>query len=420
MTQKRISRYLFCVFLLFFSLSSFAQNRKDNRNQHFYANIENCNDFLITKYSSIHNTVTTAYSNLEWRITEKVKEKSVLLIEYEDELFLYGLHNLKKELLISDLKSLSNRKNFCIYRNTKNPYLYIKKNELKKEKKENGFYVFLKPGISDQYQELIVLRNYFGPILYTNLELLTELSLKTLEIKITHEAVHLFGQEEIQNFSPEFKPFLTLSNIDSNIDSRISISQKNIDFCQLYSNSKDEIESREYLQFKEKCFFEFRKLVIKEICLAQNLIQIIIENKKNKISQKQILNLLMQIKETLKMRTELFDDQGLQLEWYWYLVEGVPQYLEQKVTINKNIDRISDHYQSYCNQVDGYEDVFYALLTGAAIWHGLEYLNDSRDDWDYLATQSEHNVRMAENATSWFDEFDAILNRIRLKIEIDQ
>jgi hypothetical protein len=98
----------------------------------------------------------------------------------------------------------------------------------------------------------------------------------------------------------------------------------------------------------------------------------------------------------------------------------VPQYLEQKVTINKNIDRISDHYQSYCNQVDGYGDVFYALLTGAAIWHGLEYLNDSRDDWDYLATQSEHNVRMAENATSWFDEFDAILNRIRLKIEIDQ
>lgn len=407
MTQKRNLIFLFCVFFILLPFSSFSQS---SNKQYLYKNIEACSNSLVTKFAPLHNVVSSAYSGWQWHVTNKVREKATILIEFENNLFIYGLHNLKKELSANDLKTIGKSTSICIYRNANLPYLYIQRHHTKQNPKENGFYAFLHPGFDDQYGEISILKNYFGSILYTNLELMTEISYVTLEVKITHEAIHLFGQPELQNYQPEFK---INEEFIAKEDEVMPIATEE-ESCKLTKDSAQELSSRQYLQLKEKCSRSYNESVRNEICLDNKLIDIISNNRiPNKLTRNQVLTLMNEIKKELRQRTMLFDDQDLQLEWYWYLIEGVPQYLEQKVSLNKDIDRISNHYKSYCSKEDGYQGIFFPLLTGAAIWHGFEYLFDNTNHWDGLALPSEYNVKSSENSKEWFDEFQSILDKYK-------
>jgi hypothetical protein len=245
--------------------------------------------------------------------------------------------------------------------------------------------------------------------------MISEISLITLEIKLTHEAIHLFGQGELQNSSPEF---IAVNVFENGELDKINSIETLIYFqnCSELSKTLDNISSREYLQYKEKCSPIFSELVQKEICLDYKLIQIILSSSEpDENSKNEIHSLLGEIKDTLRKRTELFNDQGLKLEWYWYMLEGIPQYAEQKVSLNKNQDRIENHYKSYCLQGEDQDGIFYPLLTGAAIWHGLDFIFDDRSKWDELAIPSEYNVNKSEFPEAWFENFQAILDRASQK-----
>jgi hypothetical protein len=411
MTQKRNYSFLFCVFFVFFSTTALAQIKP---NLFLFKNFETCSKSTISKFNQIHNVVSSTYSSWNWPPIEIVKAKASLLIELENHLFFYGLQNLKKEFSVNELKKNNKIKYICINTNSNIPFLYIQTSG-KKTKKENGFYSFLHQGIKDEFEEFSILKDYFGSILYTNLEMISEISLITLEIKLTHEAIHLFGQGELQNSSPEFMAVNVFEN--GELD-KINSIETLIYFqnCSELSKTLVNISSREYLQYKEKCSPIFSELVQKEICLDYKLIQIILSSSEpDENSKNEIHSLLGEIKDTLRKRTELFNDQGLKLEWYWYILEGIPQYAEQKVSLNKNQDRIENHYKSYCLQGEDHDGIFYPLLTGAAIWHGLDFIFDDRSKWDELAIPSEYNVNKSEFPEAWFENFQAILDRASQK-----
>jgi hypothetical protein len=416
MTQKRHYLFLFCVFFIFLPTTAPAQI---NSNLLLFKNFQPCSNSLISKFFPIHDVVTSTYSNWNWPPTEIVNPKASLLIELDNHLFFFGLQNLKKELSFSKLEKNDKIKNICINKNSKLPFLYIQTTESKLKKKDNGFYSFLHQGIKDEYEEFSILKDYFGSILYTNLEMMTGISFVTLEIKLTHEAIHLFGQSELQSSSPEFR---AVNVVESKLPEEISSLESMVYFqnCNELSNTLVDMSSREYLQYKEKCSPMFKELVQNEICLDYKLIQIILNNRvPDESSRKEIHSLLSEIIDILRKRTALHDDGGLQLEWYWYLLEGVPQYVEQKISLKKYQDRIEDHYKSYCLGGEDHVGIFYPLLTGAAIWHGLEYIFDSRSEWEELAMPTEYNVKYSEFPEAWFEKFQAILDRFSKKININ-
>jgi hypothetical protein len=59
---------------------------------------------------------------------------------------------------------------------------------------------------------LTPLLKYFNNVLYTNFEHLNSISLISLQQKIAHEGVHLFEQEELLSYSPDFTPHIYLQN----------------------------------------------------------------------------------------------------------------------------------------------------------------------------------------------------------------
>ena len=409
-TRKWV-RLTFVFFICAYSFSVSAQLSSENN---FYSNIASCDSTIDFKYAKVDSAVNEVYETWNWRITRKTKETASVLIEYKNEFFLFGLHNLKSKLNKEDLKLISKNGFYCINRKAVLPYLYINSNQSMKEYKGNSFYAFVFPNSKDLYQELNPITKYFNAVLYTNFEHLTQKSLVMLQEKIAHEGVHLFEQAELLNFSPEFIPskFLQNNNVsEDNSNSKIIIDES----CHFLNVPIEEFQSREYLKYKEKCISKFQEMVISEICLDYKLMQIIIENKQpTKETRINVHAILIEIKEILKNRSALFDDQDFIIELYWYLAEGVPQYTEQKISIIKDVNRVLDHYSTYCNS--GYKpvDTFYPLFTGAAIWHGLEYLHEKSNDWDHLAFQSAYNVESTKHAEVWLDEFQSILDKAKL------
>ena len=118
---------------------------------------------------------------------------------------------------------------------------------------------------------------YFNAILYTNFQHLATKSLTTAQQKIAHEGVHLFEQNEFINFSPEFNPKQDLQIYNSTLipDDKFSIDAS----CESLYSVAEQLDSREYLKFKEKCSPIFQEMVNSEICLDNKLIETIIENK---------------------------------------------------------------------------------------------------------------------------------------------
>lgn len=423
---------LLCFFLTY-PISTFAQ-KDDNKSLFF--NLKKCEVTIEKKYKQVQKSVASAYATWDWRITNNTRTKATILIEYKDEYFLFGLHNLKLQLQNKDLQQIENINNYCLVSTGDIPYLYISTNDTLKNYKGNSFYEFLFPNAKLKYPSLTPLLKYFNNVLYTNFEHLTSRSLISLQQKIVHEGVHLFEQEELLSYSPEFTPHIYLQNFTNQdlpkpdlpnpeltphiylqnfANENIPNNEKIIDeLCTFLNATVDQLDSREYLKYKEKCLPNFQELVVNEICLGNKLMQTIIENKHpNKDSKKIVLDLMQELKNVFIKRTELYNDQDLLIELYWYLVEGVPQYLEQKISLEKDTNRISDYYGMYCEKGYKSADIFYALFTGASIWHGFDHLSNNSEKWEHLASQTLYNVRSAKAASDWIDEFQMILDEIK-------
>jgi len=69
-------------------------------------------------------------------------------------------------------------------------------------------------------------------------------------------------------------------------------------------------------------------------------------------------------------------------EKFWYLVEGIPQYMDEQILIKNGSARdIVSSYRAHCSITQQTNDVFYPLLAGAALSHGLDFILGSREAW---------------------------------------
>ncbi len=350
------------------------------------------------------------YEEWQWNVAKQLRSNSTILIQFENYWLLYGLHNLNSPKRLEELKAVIPNSLFCIDNGFPVSFILIKRSDWTPPIKKLEFFNFLYPYKAKDASEYIHFKIFFGKVLLINLETLNDNNLNELELTIAHEAMHLFGQEAIQNAEPIFHPAYEAIETDHKEKYQTS-SENSANNCHHSIQNFDHQSGRDYLEFKLKCSPSFKKSVINEICINLKLVNFINSNSKSTASNRlHVAILIKEIIEELENRVNLYNDSDLPIEWYWYLLEGVPQFMEQKILFRKNPERLINQYDAYCHQKNGHEDYFYPLLTGAAIWHGLDYLFDSPDDWGYKATQKEYNIPSEENPKFWFNNFKLLLN----------
>lgn len=405
LTQKGIFNILFCVFFLF--ISSFGHDAVANESN---SKIQNCNTSDTKTLESVNQSVQFVYQQWQWNAADNLRGKSTILIQFENYWLLYGLQNINSSHKLQDLNVLIPNHLFCKANGHPVSFILIKRSEANPQAKKREFFTFIHPFKADEAGEYVYFKKFFGKILLINLDTLNESNVRELELTIAHEAMHLFGQDTIQNSEPAFHPAYEAieTEIKEKNTSTVHDSEKG---CHDSIQNFNHQSGRDYLEFKLKCSMAFKQSVIKETCLNLQLIKFIKNTSKSNPSNRLHVAVIMkEMLSELEIRTNLYEDSDLPLEWYWYLLEGVPQFMEQKILLQQNSDRIIQQYESYCQQKEGHEEYFYPLLTGAAIWHGLDYLFDSTEDWGYMATQSEYNIPSNENPKFWFNNFKLLLN----------
>ncbi len=372
--------------------------------------VEKCNQNEISKdINKIDKSVQYAYKSWDWEVARELIAKSTLLIQYENSWIIYGLQNFKNNLNLSDLKNTIDYTSFCLFNDNLYPFLLIIKKDKPAKNKDIQFYNFLYRSDKNTFNEYAAIKKNLGTTLLIHLISVSDNLLEELELTITHEAMHLFGQEDIQFLEPLF----TFKKInDEQLISKNLSNFSEYNHCETQQINVDKFTGREYLQYTEKCNTEFNKSVMLEICLDYNLMKFIAQtnNKKDSNSKIHVLFSLKEIILEIENRSNINGDESFALEWYWYLMEGVPQYMEQRLLLEKNQTRLLSQYESYCEQREGHQEYFYPLLTGSAIWHGLDYLFDSKDEWSHLAQQLEYNIPSNKNSKFWLNNFHTLLN----------
>jgi len=402
MTQIAQKRFLIFLFCVFFSSASFAN--QPLANQAF----KHCNERELNKdIKKINQSVQYVYKSWDWELASELIDKSVILVQFKNYWIIYGIHNNNESLL--NIENSIDNSFICTDKNFKIPYLLISKKYAPTPSIDNQFFNFLYQHQNNKLNEYKTIKKYFSRILLINLESTSSNSLEELELTVTHEAMHLFGQDNIQFFEPLYK-FNKINHEQLIVQNQSQIIE--INQCELQQSTIDVLSSREYLQYKAKCHSAFNKSVIQEVCLDLNLLKFIVqtENIIDNDSRLHAIFLLKEIIKEIENRSTVDGEGSFALEWYWYLIEGVPQYMEQRMLLKKNQPRLISQYQSFCEQKNSYEEYFYPLLTGAAVWHGLDYLFESTDDWINIARQAEYNISTTANSRFWFDNFNQLLN----------
>ena len=93
-----------------------------------------------------------------------------------------------------------------------------------------------------------------------------------------------------------------------------------------------------------------------------------------------ILELLIQSISVSEIRQEQFQTKAL--ESYWYLLEGLPQYLDQNYLKKKNPQKLIRIYKNFCSDKDAQAKIFFPNMTGAALFMGVEYVFENIFDGD--------------------------------------
>jgi len=400
--QKRVLISFFCAFFL---VSTTFANQANTNREILHCNSRENNQNIF----KINQSVQFVYKNWDWQLAKDLIDKSVILVQYENFWIIYGFHNAIEPSVLLKIKNSTDKIYICIDKTNKIPYLLISKKNKPIANKEIHFFNFLYQHKNDTYNEYESIKKYFSRILLINLESTSSNSLEELELTVTHEAMHLFGQDNIQFFEPLYK-FNKINHEQLIVQNQSQIIE--INECELQQSYIDRFSGREYLQYKEKCQFAFKKSVIQEMCLDLNLIDLIVKknNIKDNESRLHAILLLKEILKEIENRSTIDGEDSFALEWYWYLMEGVPQYMEQRILLEKNQVRLISQYNSYCDQQNGYEEYFYPLLTGAAIWHGLDYVFESADEWVNLASQVVYNIPTNDNSKLWLNNLQKLLD----------
>ena len=207
----------------------------------------------------------------------------------------------------------------------------------------------------------------FGKILLLQENDFNSNVIEEVQRSIIHEAMHLYGQQKLFSQEPQ--------------------------------GLEGTLKGRMYLRYLETTNEEYRYSVKRELCLDLGLMRLVVENNEN--HKIQVLDLLRKIFMIYSERDELF--QVGPLDAYWYMVEGVPQFLDQKFILNKNPQKVLKAYDRYCDSPNGPGQAFYGNLAGAAILHGLDYLYHDSVDWK-SSLKIDRN-----NANHWMVEIDRLI-----------
>jgi hypothetical protein len=246
-----------------------------------------------------------------------------------------------------------------------------------------------------------------------------------IELTIAHEAIHLFSQDDIFDGIPPSRLENTLINENNSQNENQQIIIQPIilknEACDQELKNIRMFSNREYLDFKYRCLPKFNELVEKEACLDLELIKTISQpHEDTNGSRLQAIILLKEIFKIMRDKNELYKDNNLALEWYWYLAEGLPQYFEQKILLQRKSIRIISNYEEHCHPTNNSKDMFfYPLLTGSAIWHGLEFIHDSETEWGHLAEQSIENIPDHSMSDEWIDNWLIMLDKQLTRINLN-
>jgi len=201
-------------------------------------------------------------------------------------------------------------------------------------------------------RDLNAAANVIGKFLYIEVGILDKTALVEIQRTIIHEGVHFFGQSNILISAPK------VSDVGSS--------------------------SRELLIAEYRENDDFRLSVHRELCIGREILDKVFAE--SKPTKSEIRSLLVHMVGIANDRRDGSRIDVKEAEKFWYLVEGIPQYMDQQILIkNGSASDIGHSYRIYCTSMQSPVDGFYPLLAGAALSHGLDFVLGSRDAWQNSA-----------------------------------
>ena len=316
--------------------------------------IGHCLALIDVPLRAVPELVFTALTGSNWHPDYALSKKYAIAVEMQTVVFFFSKLN-QRQFVESDLRKISK----LIASNPKDVYCGDWKREngsdsiaiIKLENRDSRWnpkaYQFVtarsKPANKqDRWHHIASLA---GDTLVLQEKNLTKNTAEEIQRTIIHEGMHLYGQSWM------------ISNEPTVMGGRVS--------------------PRHYLEQLDSTESSYRDLVNQEICINAQIMKLV---QTGNIDSKVMVN--YKLKEVFKIifeRQQKFNTSNA--EAYWYFVEGIPQYLDQKFVFNNNSQKIIDLYSSYCARSEGVQSGFYANYAGAAIFHGLEFVLGSTGAW---------------------------------------
>ena len=187
------------------------------------------------------------------------------------------------------------------------------------------------------------LSNLLGKYLFVNQRRDSKLEADEVSRTIVHEAIHLFGQDRLVLMEPNFD---------------------------------QEISSRYYLDNLRKTNIQFHGIIKNQICYSYEVLKLRIQNKNFNYKKREgalLLSKLLRLNKDKKVNYGIDD-----IESYWYLLEGIPEYLDHQILLTQSPDRLLEIYRTSCEEKDDKLEYFYPNLVGAAIFHSYEMLGSPK------------------------------------------
>ena len=342
-----IGRFMLCIFFLSLILgAAAAENASDNgeRNTLPKKN-QNCAEGNNENTDYLNQRFSEAINLSKWNSEFDLSLKHTIIIYKNELLFIYS----SKEISLEDIRRTIDTKAVVINACVKNSEAQQNSNEnfkiivsLSKPLEltpANQFRFIYPPTKNLPASPIENLARKTGPILFITTYSNTSLEIEEIQRTVIHEGMHLFGQQELLILEPE--------------------------------NTQSRLSSREYLQQLAMLNESFKNDINKQICLASTIVQ-------HKLKQSKVPDngILLNIAELIELNLLNKDKYEIKdIENYWILVEGIPEYLDHQILMKYAPERLIAIYQQACELRGLQPKSFYPNLIGAAIFHSFDIIN---------------------------------------------
>jgi hypothetical protein len=342
-----IGRFLFYIFILSLTLgAAAAQNTSENGEINTLPKkIQNCVEGNYENTDYLNQRFTEAINLSKWSSEFNLSLKHTIIIYKNELLFIYS----STEISLEDIKRTIDKKaeviNACdkiseAQQNSNETFKLIVNLSKPLELTSANQFRFIYPPVKNLPASPIEnLARKTGPVLFITTYSNTTLEIEEIQRTVIHEGMHLFGQQELLMLEPE--------------------------------NTQSRLSSREYLQQLAMLNDSFKIDINKQICLASTIVQ-----KKLKQSTVSDNAILLNIAELIELNILNKDKYEIKdIENYWILVEGIPEYLDHQILMKYAPERLIAIYQQACELRGLQQKIFYPNLIGAAIFHGFDIIN---------------------------------------------